>query len=331
MPRMLALIQRCAERLTLDLSDLHVVAPATTGYQAATATLALLAGAASVTAVTRPSNRYHSAGESADVTESLAALAGVHNELRICERIDHQTCSSANILINCDPVRPITRSLIERLPDRAVIAVAGEPWTLLAGDIDVKASREHRIPVSAVNESHPDVGGTDYHPALCMKLFSAARVAVRDARVALICGNPLAGNLERGLRAAGARIVVFPRPDMVFEHAWNAVVLAQRPTTDMQLDIRDLGHLAKVAPDAVILQYWGDIDRKAARYFGLEVWPPRTPGRGRLGLPLEVLGPEPTVQLAASALKAAELVLAGKPLHPGGLAQVLNPNEWIES
>jgi len=329
MPRMLSLIHRMAESFAINLSGLNVVVPAATGYMAGAATLALLAGAATVTAVPRPSNRYHSAQEAIDITHALAALANVDERLRMKERIDHQTCSTTNVLLNSDPIRPITRSIIERLPSRAVIATMREAWMILDSDIDLKACRDHHVPVSAVNESHHQVGGAEFQPALCLKLFEAPEVVVDRAVIALICDNPLAYNLQRGLRAAGAQVVVFQNPDSVFAHPWDAIVLAQRPADKPRLSITDLGKIAKVAPGAVIIQYWGDVDRKAARYFGLSVWPPRSPGKGQMGIPMEMLGPEPTLHLLGGALKAAELVLAGEPLDPEGVAQLVDLDERI--
>ncbi|WP_265519407.1 hypothetical protein [Nitratireductor luteus] len=292
------------------------------------ATLALLAGAASVTAITRPSNRYHSAEEAADTTLSLASLAGVHAGLRVSERIDHLTCRSTNLLVSSGPTGPVTRSIIERLPRPSVIATMHEAWMLLKGEIDIMACQEHQVPISAVNESRPAIGGADYQPALCLKLLEAAGVAIVGATVALICGNPLARNLEEGMQAAGVKVVVFPNPSTMFTHSWDAIVLAQRPTDQPSLGIRDLGRIAEAAPNATIIQYWGDIDRKAAHYFGLEVWPPRAPGKGQMGMPLEALGPAPTVRLLAGALKAAELVLAGGVTGHGGVAQLLNFSDW---
>ncbi|WEX10471.1 hypothetical protein [Chelativorans sp. AA-79] len=321
MPLMLSLIHRMTESFGLNLAGLNVVVPAASGYMAAAATIALLGGASSVTAVTRPSNRYYSAQEAADVTHSLAALARVDQGLAMRDRIDHQTCSSTNILLNSEPIRPITRSIVERLPPHSAIATLREAWMVLDDDLDMDACREHEIPVAAVNQSHPLIGGAEFQPALCLKMFETAGMAVDRAVIALICDNPLAYNLQRGLREAGAQVVVFQSPDVVFSHPWDAVVLAQRPERKPRLDIGDLGKLAKVAVDTVVVQYWGDIDRKAARYFGLKVWPPRSPGKGQMGMPIEMLGPEPMLRLIAGALKSAELVLAGEPLDPEGVAQ----------
>ncbi|MCR4268770.1 hypothetical protein [Nitratireductor sp. ZSWI3] len=304
--------------------------PTDSGFLAAMATTALHAGAGSVTAITAPSTRFRSAEAAAEKTRALASLAGLEHKLSIAERIDDETCRATNILVSGDFIRPATRSIIERLPPRSVIALTHEAWMTVKDEIDIEACIEHGVPVSAVSEAHPLVGGADYQPALCLELFKAAEVGVRGAAVALICDNPLAGPLKNGLRSAGAQMTVFPRADLVVEHGWNAIVLALRPQDEPRLDIRDLGHLAKAAPDATIIQYWGDIDRKAARYFELTVWPSRTPGKGQWGLPLQVLGPEPMLQRIAGALRAAQTVLAGVTPEPGDLAQVLSSSDVSE-
>lgn len=329
--RMLSLIHGNIRTFELNLSGLRVIVPADNGSLAAAATTALVAGAASVTAITPQTNRFRSAEEAAEATRALASVAGLSRNLSIEERIDHQTCRTTNLLVSSDPVGPVTRSIVERLPDRAVVALMHEAWMLIRGEVDVEACREHDVPISAVNESHPLVGGAEYQPALCLELFRAAEVSAANAAVALICDNPLADNLERGLRGAGAQVAVFPRADLVFEHSWDAIVLALRPLDEPRLGIRDLGVIAKAAPAATIIQYWGDIDRKAARYFELSVWPPRTPGKGQWGLPLETLGAEPVLRRITGALKSAQLVLAGAPTQPGGLAQVLTQNDVFDS
>ena len=115
----------------------------------------------------------------------------------------------------------------------------------------------------------------------------------------------------------------FSNAETIFSGPWNAIVLAQQPTERPQLGIHDLGAIAKVAPEAVIVQYWGDIDRIAARYFGLKVWPRRTPGKGQMGMALEELGPEPTISLITGGLKAAQMVLTGAARAPDDVAQVV--------
>ncbi|WP_367715622.1 hypothetical protein AB2N04_16500 [Nitratireductor sp. GISD-1A_MAKvit] len=320
---MVELIEENIRAFDLSLSGMRVVVPVDNGLLAAAATTALMAGAAAVTAVTPVTTRFQSAEEAAEATRALAGAAGRADRLVISERIDHETCRTTNILLNGPSIRPITRSLIERLPVHSVVALMHEAWMTLEGELDVDACLEHEVPISAVNESHPLMGGREHQAALCLALLEQAEIPVSDADIVLICDNPLSENLEQGLRQAGAQVAVVAHARQVFEHAWDAIVLAKRPHDEPRLTIQDLGWIAKTAPGATIVQYWGDVDRKAARYFELRVWPSRTPGKGQWGLPLETLGARPMLQRITGALKAAQNVLAGLPTAPGGLHQTL--------
>ncbi len=320
---MLALIEENIRTFELSLSGMRVVVPVDNGLLAATATIALMAGASAVTAITPPATRFQPAEEAADATRALAEAAGLADALSIEERIDDETCRTTNILVNGPSIRPITRSLIERMHEHSVVALLHEAWMTLTGEVDVEACLEHEVLISAVNESHPLVGGREYQSALCQALFRDAEIPLEDADIVLICDNPLSDNLEQGLRRAGAQVAVVAHANQIFEHSWDAILLAKRPHDEPRLGIQDLGWIAKSAPNATVIQYWGDVDRKAARYFELKVWPQRTPGKGQWGLPLDTLGPSPMLRRITGGLKAAQTVLAGQPIAPGDLAQTL--------
>ena len=74
------------------------------------------------------------------------------------------------------------------------------------------------------------------------------------------------------------------------------------------MDINGLAAIKENAHSALLVQFSGEIDRVAARYFGLELWPRRRPARGQLGLPLETLGPTSVFRKVVGGLKAAECV-----------------------
>src|SRR5690606_12244583 len=113
-PEILSLIREAVAVFDIDLTGLDVVVPAVSGYEAAMATGALVAGARSVTAITFPSTRLHSAEEAAAATLALADLAGLEDRITVRQRIDHNTCAIANILVASGPVRPISRSIVEQ-------------------------------------------------------------------------------------------------------------------------------------------------------------------------------------------------------------------------
>ncbi|TIO48242.1 MAG: hypothetical protein E5Y00_31060 [Mesorhizobium sp.] len=80
------------------------------------------------------------------------------------------------------------------------------------------------------------------------------------------------------------------------------------------MDINSLGRIARRTRQALLVQFSGGIDRSAASYFGLRVWPPKRPNRGELGLPLEILGAAPVIRRLTGGLKAAEAAYRGAEL-----------------
>jgi hypothetical protein len=75
-----------------------------------------------------------------------------------------------------------------------------------------------------------------------------------------------------------------------------------------------------MAPNVLLAQFWGDIDREIAAGLCLHVWPEVEPGRGHMGILLNRLGHEPIVRLQAGGLKAAEIVWRGDVLLADGVA-----------
>src|SRR5690606_11677539 len=125
-----------------------------------------------------------------------------------------------------------------------------------------------------------------------------------------------------GLNHAGAKAKLFESPVRLTPGPWDAVVIALLPR-EQPLGMAHLEMLASKAPDAVIAQFWGDVDRHAARSLGLHLCPAAEPGPGHMGILLNRLGHEPIVRLQAGSLKAAELVRRGSPLHAQGIASLL--------
>jgi len=99
-------------------------------------------------------------------------------------------------------------------------------------------------------------------------------------------------------------------------------VLSMQPQ-DEPLGVDALKAIAARAPDALLAQFWGDVDRRAAQVLGCRICPRVEPGRGHMGILLNRLGHEPIVRLQAGSLKAAEIVRRGAGLKAGGIASLL--------
>jgi hypothetical protein len=104
---------------------------------------------------------------------------------------------------------------------------------------------------------------------------------------------------------------------------WDAVVVALNPANNPALASAELNMLAKAAPLALLGQFWGDIDRAAARAAGFTLAPTAAPKDGHMGILLNELGPEPIIRLQTGGLRAAELVFRGNELSVENVAQLL--------
>lgn len=311
-----ASMQTRIEALGLDLRGLTIVTEAATGAYAVTAPIAAMAGA-QVHAFTR-STRHGTAAEAAAETLGLAAAAGVADRITVGETLDPAVLAGCDILTNSGHLRPITAEMIALLPPRAVIGLMFEAWEFRGLDLDLAAARARGIRVAAVNERHPDVGVFDFLGPLAVRQLQDAGLDPDGKRVALLCDNPFLPFVYAGLEAAGAHAAVAASADDLPAGPFDAVVVSLDPYRNRPLGAHDLRVLARKAPRGKVTQFFGDIDRGAAAETRLALWPPKEPGKGHMGILLNVLGPEPIVRLQAGGLRAAEIAFraTGEPDDP---------------
>lgn len=319
---MLGSITTRIEALGLDLGGLHVVTEAATGDYACTAVIAAMAGAR-VTAFARDTRRHGSARDAAAQTLGLARLAGVRDRIDLVDAITPARLADCDILTNSGHLRPITAEKIAALPPRAVIGLMFEGWEFRGEDLDIAAARARGIRIAAVNERHRDVGVFPFLGPLCLRLLQEAGLHAPGSHVAVVCDNPFASFLCDGLAMAGADVELAASIAAIRPDGWDAVVVSLNPAENPPLDAADLAALKAAAPRAVIAQFWGDIDRPAARAAGLRVVPAHEPAPGHMGILLNALGHEPIVRLQTGGLRAAELIYRGAASSPEGVAHLI--------
>ncbi len=320
---LLRLMRRQIAATGLDLRGMTVLTEAATGAYAATPVIAALAGAVRVRAFTR-SSRHGSVAEVRAGTLALAEAAGVSGRISVIEELSPQILGMTDIVTNSGHLRPLDAALIEHLPQRAVIGLMFEGWEFRTDDIDRAACLRRGIPIVGVNERHPAVGVFAFLGPLCVRLLHDAGLSAAGRRIAVLCDNPFAPFLADGLTAAGASAEIFDSADAVPSGPWDVVVVSLRPEDDrLRLADREIEHLAHVAPGALLAQFWGDIDRDAARRHGFSICPPNAPHPGHMAILLGALGPEPIIRLQTGGLRAAEIIHRGLPIGPGGIAEPL--------
>jgi hypothetical protein len=324
-PHVLDVARRQIAELRLDLSGATIVTGAAPGYQAALSTVAALAGARRVVAITRD---FKGTAHAAEATLAFARLAGVADSIELLYRLDNRRWNEVDILLACPQVGQITRSIVELLPQSAIVSLMAAPWELRPSDLDIEACNDLGIKVAALDLGHPDVMLFQEFARLGCMLLGEAGVDPRHANVAVVSDTPCAPFIADALRALKMQVSVFPHPDLLTAGDWQAIVSAMRPSDTPPMNIKGLGRIFEHAPDAHLVQFSGEIDRMAAAYFGMSIWPAKKPARGQLGLSMDALGPEPVIRKIAGGLKAAEAAYRGAELGSGDLGFLVDGRTW---
>jgi hypothetical protein len=318
---MKAAIDRCQ----LDLTGQTVLTEAASGAYVVTPVLAAMAGAHVSAVAARTS--YATADELRDGTTELAQLAGVAKRIQLTDAKTPELVGAADIVTNSGQIRPIDAAMVAQMKASAVVPLMYESWELRPSDVDITACRSRHITVAGTNENHPAVDALAFVGTMAIKQLHDAGIAVYQSRIILLCDNSFASFIARSLRDAGANVVVASHlAAEVVGQPYDAVLVALTPTRGFRFTAADAELLGELSEGAVLVQYWGDVDRPALLAARVPVWPPETPRAGHMGVLPSAIGPEPVVRLQAGGLKVGELLACGldkAPPEVRGLAQIL--------
>jgi hypothetical protein len=88
----------------------------------------------------------------------------------------------------------------------------------------------------------------------------------------------------------------------------DAILASLTPRGKPLLGQAEAELIAQRWPEAVVVQYVGDIERAALRAAGLTFWPLEAPPAGHMGILPSAVGPEPVVNLQVGGLKVGEML-----------------------
>ncbi|HEV8527740.1 MAG TPA: hypothetical protein VGS60_09350 [Actinomycetes bacterium] len=313
--RLARLLREAVDALELDLQGRVVYTEAATGAYVVTPVLAALAGTQRVIAATR-ATPYGSVDEVIAQTRALAELLGVWGQITIATERRPADVAEADVVTNSGHVRPIDAEFVSWMKPGSVVPLMFEAWEIQCGryDIDLDALREKGIAVAGTNERHPAVGVFEHLGPMAVVLLTECGVAVRGARVVVVCDNPFMPYLVHGLHRAGAEVSAGESLDSASDSRFrpDVVLVALRPRGNPVVDASAAQLLARRWPEAIVAQYWGDIDRSALAAAGLPYWPPEAeaPRPGHMAVLPSAVGPEPIVRLQAGGLRVAQVLLA---------------------
>ena len=310
--RLARLLREAVDALELDLQGRVVYTEAATGAYVVTPVLAALAGAQRVIAATR-ATPHGSVDEVIAQTRALAELLGVWEQITIATERRPADVAGADVVTNSGHVRPIDAEFVSWMKPGSVVPLMFEAWEIQCGryDIDLDALRMKGIAVAGTNERHPAVGVFEHLGPMAVVLLTECGVAVRGARVVVVCDNPFMPYLVHGLHRAGAEVSAGESLDSASDSRFrpDVVLVALRPRGHPVVDASAARRLARRWPEAIVAQYWGDIDRSALAAAELPYWPPEAPRAGHMAVLPSAVGPEPIVRLQAGGLRVAQVLL----------------------
>jgi hypothetical protein len=306
--RLLSLIKKSITECNLQLDGLTILTEAATGAYIVTPIIAAMAGAKKVYAITQDT-RYGSAKEVQEQTVKLAQLGQVSNKIEFITAKTQDIVAQADIITNSGHVRPINAEMISWMNPDAVIGLMYEAWEFRPQDVDQLACQKREIPIVGVNERHPAVDVFSFLGMMAIKQLLDAGIAVYNCDILLLCDNPFRTFIERGLLSAGARVdTVENLTQASVEKTYDAIVVALQPQSYSVLSVEDAKLIANTWSEAVVLQYWGDIERTAFIEHKIPLFPEQEPKLGHMGILPSEVGPEAIIRLQTGGLTAAEVV-----------------------
>jgi hypothetical protein len=308
--RLIRLLNAAIERCQLDLAGLTVLTEAASGAYVVTPVLAAMAGA-NVYALAG-ATAYATSEEIQRLTVDLARSGMVMDRVQLVCRKDPDTVGVADIVTNSGQVRPIDAAMVAHMKPSSVIPLMYESWEYRAADVDLEACRTRGILVAGTNERHPAVDVFSFLGQMAVMQLHHAGIAVRGSQLLLLCDNDFAPFIAQDLRNSGADVTEARQltTDSLTSHC-DAVIVAQHPRQTPVFTATDAAVVSHHAPGAVVVQYWGDVDRAALVAARVPVWPPDPPRPGHMAVLPSAVGPEPIVRLQSGGLKVGQVLARG--------------------
>ncbi len=142
-------------------------------------------------------------------------------------------------------------------------------------------------------------------------------------RIAVLCDNDFAHFILRTLVGIGAQAILFERVEDLPAAGWDCALVALHPGPTPRIGPAEAAILAQRASGALVVQFWGDVDRVALTHCGLKIAPCSAPTPGHMAVLLSEIGPDPVVRLQSGGLRAAEYVFRGGAPTSDGIAQLV--------
>ena len=313
------LMEQSVKKLGLNLRGMNVLTEAASGNFIVTPLIAALAGAFKIYAVVRDTG-YGS------VEELLTYLSEWQNILEIPQNTIKpimepiEAAENAQIVTNLRSVRPINKTLINKLPDDASICLMMETWEYRTEDVDLEACIKRNIPVLGTNEYDVRLNIIKYVGILALKLLLEKGIELFESKVGLISSGKFADEIKGALERNGASVFVY---DPILKRAdpgffvnlsdVDAIVLAEQQETGILLSETDGEIPISLIKDSkpIIIHICGRVDINLFQKGILEKYPERNVEAGYMTVTTDYVGLKPIIDLHTAGLKVGQAMTEG--------------------
>jgi hypothetical protein len=315
--RIKKLIDHAILNFSLKLSGLTVLTEAATGYYMLTPTIAALAGADHVLALTRDSE-YGKAVDIRKHTMELACNWNIEDKIQVLYDRDDKRIGNADIITNLGFVRPIDALFLKRVKKTAVIPLMWETWEYRTEDLDLEECRRLEIPVLGTNEHHPDLRIFEYIGYIALKLLFEAGIEILTTKIAILGGGEFAEHVKNALEAAKANVYsifqdnshntdvdkinnILGQADalLIVEHHKKKQLIGEKGLITGE-------ELFKLNKHITIIHICGNVDQNNLIKEGVRCWPKRFAPAGHMSVGTDYVGPTPLIKLHTAGLKVGE-------------------------
>ena len=153
MKRLIKLIKDSVNKFQINLEGFSVLTEAATGNYVCTPILAALAGA-KVYALAKES-KFGTIDQIESEIGSIAKILNINKWISIIKSMDEIELEGIDVVTNTGFVRPIDRSLIDKLKPGCVIPLMWEPWEYRPNELDLDRAISKGLKVYGTNETDP--------------------------------------------------------------------------------------------------------------------------------------------------------------------------------
>ncbi len=305
MDRFVFCIENAIKKFNVNLSDRRVLTEAATGNYVCTPVLAALAGA-EVFAYAKES-KYGTVDEINEQIFRVSSKLGITTNINIITDLELFDLSTIDVLTNTGFLRPISKTIINRLKSTCVIPLMWEPWEFREDELDIVACLERGIKVYGTNESDPRLQTMDYIGFIALYFLLKEKRTPNSTSTLIVGCEKFNRAINKVLKANGYNTtsVLTKEYSALNIEIFDSIIIAEyeRPTIIVSDDDNALIKSSELNDNHLIIHIAGNVNLENVncRFY------PEKPAPFRyMSYTTDFIDPAAVVDLHCAGLKVAE-------------------------